>query len=178
MEELSVKDVVWSNKRNTETFGIFMSERIIRPDGCPVQLLRQFLAEERLEGRVPLLGGGPLYRPLEERTIVVAPRTWGAETPDELVGALVGVKVIGVIPIAEDDPSAGEILIVRLTEPDGVTPADFVRAGDGGLHETDVYLGWDTWVDYPPGIPSAFPAEEPESDDPATDDNDDDEGYW
>lgn len=177
MEELSVKDIVWSNKRYTEVFGIFMSERLVVPDGRPGKLLRQFLAEERQEGRVPLLGGGPLYRPLEERSIVITPREWGVETPDELVGALVGVKVVGTIPIAEDDPSAGEILVVRLTEPDeGDGPADFVRCGDGGFTETDVHLGWDTWVDYPPGIPSAFPEEEPDPD-PATDDNDD-EGYW
>lgn len=185
MEEIRVSEVVRMNKKNTKVFGPFMSERIVCPDGRPGQLLSQFLAEERLQGRYPLLGDGPLYRPIEEGTIVVTPRKWGATTPDELVGALVGVTVIGTIPVAEDDPDAGEILIVRLTEPDGTAPADFVRAGlitgilRAGLTsgvETEINLGWDTWVDYPPGIPTAFPEEEPE---PAPDSDDtDDEGYW
>ena len=175
MEELKVADVVKSNKKNTIVFGPFMSERIILPDGRLGETLRQFLAEERLQGRYPLLGNGPLYRPLQEGTVVVAPRSWGAKTPDELAGALVGIEVIGTIPVAEDEPDSGEILVIRLTEPDGTSPADFVRSGPTTRTETDAPLGWDTWVDYPPGIPSAFPEEEPEPDD---NDDDDDEGYW
>ena len=180
MEELSVMAVVENNKINAKAFGPFMSERIVLPDGRPGDLLCQFLAEERLEGRYPLLGDGALYRPVEQGTIVVAPREWGATTPDELAGALVAVKVIGTIPVAEDEPEAGEILVVRLTEPDGVAPADFVRVGTTTRTETDVPLGWDTWVDYPPGVPTAFPAEEEPEPTPAPDDDpdDDDEGYW
>ena len=174
MEDLKVAAVVLANKVNTAAFGPFMSERIILPDGRPGDLLCQFLAEERLDDRYPLLGDGALYRPIEERSIVVVPREWGATTPDELAGALVAVEVIGTIPVAEDEPAAGEILIVRLTEPDGSAPADFVRVGPTVRTETDVPLGWDTWVDYPPGIPTAFPAEDPDP----TDDDDDDEGYW
>lgn len=177
MEELKVADVVWFNKHNTETFGPFMTERIILPDGRSGELLSQFLADERREGRYPFLGDGQLYRPLEEGSVVVAPREWKATTPDELAGALVGVEVIGTIPVAEDDPEHGEILVVRLTEPDGAVPADFVRVGPRVRTETDVHLGWDTWIDYPPGIPSAFTEEEPEPD-PDDDPDSDDEGYW
>ena len=176
MEEMRVVDVVESNKMNVKTFGPFMSERIIHPDGRPGETLIQFLAEERLAGRYPLLGDGALYRPIEEGTVVIAPREWGATTPDELAGALVSVEVIGTIPVAEDEPDNGEILIVRLTDADGSAPADFVRVGPTVRTETDVALGWDTWVDYPPGIPSAFSAEEPDLTPDTTDD--DDEGYW
>ena len=174
MEDLKVVDVVRGNKRNVKVFGPFMSERIVLRDGRLGETLRQFLAEERLAGRYPLLGNGPLYRPIEEGSVVVVPRTWGATTPDELAGALVGIEVIGTIPVAEDEPAAGEIVVVRLTEPDGTVPADFVRVAPTTRTETDVCLGWDVWVDYPPGIPSAFPAEE----EPEPDDDDDDEGYW
>lgn len=176
MEELSVLAVVRENKRNTKIFGAFMSEHIVLPDGRLGNTLCQFLAEERLDGRYPLLGDGALYRPIEQGTIVVAPREWGATTPDELAGALVGVSVIGTIPVAEDEPDSGEILVVRLTDADGSAPADFVRVGTTTRSETDVPLGWDTWVDYPPGIPSAFP-EEPDPESDPTDDEDD-EGYW
>lgn len=173
MEALNVAAIVKANKTNTKVFGPFMSERIILSDGRTGNTLCQFLADERREGRYPLLGDGPLYRPIQEGTVVVAPRTWGVTTPDELTGALVGIEVIGTIPVAEDEPEAGEILVVRLTEPDGVAPADFVRSAPTIRTETDVCLGWDVWVDYPPGIPSAFPAEDPEPDD-----DDNDEGYW
>lgn len=173
MEDLKVADIVRANKRNTKIFGAFMSERLVLPDGRLGETLRQFLAEERLQGRYPLQGNGPLYRPIKEGTVVVVPRTWGATTPAELAGALVGIEVIGTIPVAEDEPSAGEILVVRLTDPDGTVPADFVRSSPTIRTETDVPLGWDTWVDYPPGIPTAFPAEDPEPDD-----DNDDEGYW
>ena len=178
MEELRVVDVVRMNKKNTKVFGPFMSEHVILPDGRTGNTLCQFLADERREGRYPLLGDGPLYRPIQEGTVVVAPRTWGVTTPDELTGALVGIEVIGTIPVAEDEPEAGGILVVRLTEPDGVAPADFVRSAPTIRTETDVCLGWDTWVDYPPGVPTAFPEPEPdpEPDDDPTDD--DDEGYW
>lgn len=174
MEDLKVAAVVLANKVNTAAFGPFMSEHIVLPDGRLGDTLCQFLAEERLYGRYPLLGDGALYRPIEEGTIVVVPREWGATTPDELTGALVAVEVIGTIPVAEDEPDNGEILVVRLTDADGSAPADFVRVGTTAKTETDVALGWDTWVDYPPGIPSAFSAEE--EPDPAPDD--DDEGYW
>lgn len=177
MEELSVKEVVAENRKNTKTFGVFMSARIIEPDGRPGKFLRQFLAEERLQGRYPLLGEGSLYDPLKWDAIIVAPREWGATTPDELVGALVGVRVVGTIPIASGGHMTGEILVVRLTEPDGTSPADYVRAGLAAKVETDIQLGWDCWVDYPPGIPSAFPEEESEPA-PDSDDSDDDEGYW
>ena len=175
MEKLNVKQIVWENRENTEAFGVFMAERIIFPGGVPGGHLCQFLADEFQKGRVPIRGERAKYDPLKEKSIVVVPRGWGVNTPDELVGALVGVSVVGTIPIAEDRPDEGEILVVRLTEPgDGDGPADWVRFGNGGLNETDVHLGWDTWVDYPPGVPSAFP--EPEPDDPAP--TDDDEGYW
>ena len=131
-----------------------------------------------MEGRYPLLGDGALYRPIEERSIVVVPREWGATTPDELAGALVAVKVIGTIPVAEDEPDNGEILVVRLTDADGSAPADFVRVGTTTRTETDVPLGWDTWVDYPPGIPTAFPEEATESEPSSDTTTDDDEGYW
>lgn len=175
MEELSVKEVVQENKRNAEAFGVFMSGRIVLPDGRPGQLLSQFLAEERLQGRYPLLGreSSP-YKPLKWDAIIVAPREWGATIPDELVGALVGVSVVGNIPISSGGHMTGEIRIIRLTEPDGTTPTEFVRADLSSEVETDIQLGWDTWVDYPPGIPTAFPPEEPESDHTP----DDDEGYW
>ena len=181
MEEIRVVDVVENNKINTKAFGPFSHERIILPDGRPGETLLQFLAEERLAGRYPILGDGALYRPVEERSIVVVPREWDVTTPDELTGALVGVDVVGTIPISEDDPDAGEVRVIRLIEPDGTAPADFVRAGVGGYSETDLYLGWDTWVDYPPGIPTAFPEEEeeaPEPDPDTADDDNDDEGYW
>lgn len=174
MEDLSVRNIVRANKANNKVFGPFMSERIILPDGRTGDTLRQFLAEERLQGRYPLLGNGPLYRPIEEGSVIVAPRAWGVTTPDELAGALVGVEVIGTIPVAEDAPEHGEIVVVRLTEPDGTVPADYVRSAPVIRTETDVCLGWDTWVDYPPGIPTAFQAEE----EPESDPTDDDEGYW
>lgn len=180
MEELNVVNVVEANKLNTKAFGPFMSERIILPDGRPGETLLQFLAEERLAGRYPILGDGALYRPVEERSIVVVPREWDATTPDELTGALVGVDVVGTIPVAEDLPEHGEILVVRLTEPDGANPADYVRSAPVIRTETDVCLGWDTWVDYPPGIPTALPEEEaPESEpSPDTTTDDDAESYW
>lgn len=183
MEELSVASVVKANKANNKAFGAFMTERIVRPDGGPSKILSQFLAEERLEGRYPLRGNGREYRPLKEEVIIVAPKAWGATNPSDLVGALVGVTVIGTIPIIKDNRKTMEIIVVRLTDPDGTAPADFVRAGWAPVVETEVYLGRDTWVDYPPGIPSAFPEEsEPEEEaettsDPTPDD-DDDEGYW
>ena len=178
MEALSVKDIVRENKKNAEMFDIFMAERIIFPGGVPGGHLCQFLTDEFRKGRVPLRGEMAKYDPVKEQAIVVVPREWGANTPDELVGAIVGVEVIGTIPIAEDQPDDGEILVVRLTEPgDGDGPADWVRFGNGGLNETDVHLGWDVWVDYPPGIPSAFPEEEPEPD-PDDSDDSDGEGYW
>ena len=90
MEDLKVVDTVLANKVNTGAFGPFMSERIILPDGRPGETLIQFLADERLQGRYPLLGDGALYRPVEERSIVVMPREWDATTPDELTGAMVG----------------------------------------------------------------------------------------
>ena len=178
MENMSVKQVVQENKKNAKAFSVFMDERIINEDIGP--RLDQFLANERERGLYPLLGGG-YYNPLQEGVIVVAPRKWGVTTPNELIGALVGVTVIGTIPVAEDLPEHGEIIIVQLTEPDdGEGPADFVRAGDGGRAETDICLGWDCWVDYPPGVPTAFPAEEEPEPTPAPDDDpdDDDEGYW
>ena len=179
MEELRVVEVVRMNKKNTKVFGPFMSERIVLPDGRLGETLRQFLAEERWWGRYPLLGNGPLYRPIEEGTVVVAPKNWGVSTPDELAGALVAVEVIGTIPVAEDEPDNGEILVVRLTDADGTAPADFVRSSPVIRTGTDVHLGWDCWVDYPPGIPTAFPAEEEEEEpDPAHTTDDDDEGYW
>lgn len=179
MEELSVAAVVKANKINAKTFGPFMSERIILPDGRLGDLLCQFLAEERLAGRYPLLGNGPLYRPIEEGVVVVAPRTWGVTTPDELTGALVGVDVVGTIPVDEYDSSAGEILVVRLTEPDGIAPADFVRSGPAFRTETDVCLGWDVWVDCPTGIPSAFSAEPfPTPEEAEKAEEEDPDNYW
>lgn len=172
MEELRVASVVRENKKNTKAFGTLMSERIVLPDGGPGEILSQFLAEERREGRYPLLGDGKTYRPLKEETIIVAPREWGATTPNDLIGALVGVEVVGSIPITKDNILTAEIIVVRLTEPDGSTPADFVRAAWKSCVETDVYLGMDTWVDYPPGIHTQ---PEPE---PAPTQEEEDEGYW
>lgn len=177
MENMSVKQVVQENKKNAKAFSVFMDERIINDDIGP--RLDQFLANARERGLYPLLGGD-YYKPLQEGVIVICPKSWGITTPNELIGALVGVTVIGTIPVADDIPEHGEILIVQLTEPDeGDGPADFVRAGDGGRFETDLKLGWDTWVDYPPGIPTAFPSEEETESDPTPDTiDDDDEGYW
>ena len=171
MEELRVASVVRENKKNTKAFGTLMSERIVLPDGGPGEILSQFLAEERREGRYPLLGDGQTYRPLKEETIIVAPKGWGATVPEDLVGALVGVEVVGSIPIIKGQHPTMEISVVRLTEPDGNSPADFVRAEWKSCVETDVYLGRDTWVDYPPGIHTQ---PEPET----TPEEDDTEGYW
>lgn len=179
MEEIRVTDVVRANKRNVRVFGPFMSEHIVLQDGRLGETLRQFLADERLQGRYPIMGNGPLYRPVEEGAVVVAPRTWGVTTPDELTGALVGVDVVGTIPVDEYDSSAGEILVVRLTEPDGIAPADFVRSGPAIRTETDVCLGWDVWVDCPTGIPSAFsaaPFPTPEEAEKA--EEEDPDNYW
>ena len=172
MEELRVKEVVKANKANNKAFGAFMTERIVRPDGQPGDILAQFLAEERREGRYPLLGDGQTYRPLKEETIIVAPKAWGATTPGDMVGALVGIKVIGTIPVIKNNRMTAEISVVRLTEPDGNSPADFVRAEWKSCVETDVYLGRDTWVDYPPGIHTQ---PEPET---TPEEEDDTEGYW
>ena len=180
MEVLSVKEVVRENKRNLKSLSVFMDERIVRSNGELGPRLDQFLAGERQMGLYPLLGGA-YYKPLQEGVIVTAPKSWGITTPNELVGALVGVRVIGSIPVAEDRPEHGEIHIVRLTEPDdGDGPVDWVRAGGPPKCDTDLHLGWDVWVDYPLGIPTAFPEEEePDSDsDSAPDSDDDDEGYW
>lgn len=180
MEELSVKDVVKFNKASTKVFGPFMSERIVLPEDSSGEILSQFLAEERRWGRYPLLGNGTAYQPIKEETIVVAPREWGATTPSDLVGALVGVKVIGTIPIIKDNHITAEILIVRLTDPDGVTPADSVRADWASAVETDVYLGMDTWVDYPPGIhtqPEPFPTPE-EAEKAEEEEEEDADNYW
>ena len=176
MEELSVKEIVRANKANANTFGQFMTERIVRPDDSPGEILSQFLAEERLDGRYAILGDGQTDRPLQEETIIVAPKKRGFTRPDELVGALVGVSVIGTIPIIKDNILTAEIIIVRLTEPDGISPADFVRAEWKSCVETDVYLGMDTWVDYPPGIHTQ-PEPEPESS-PTPEEDEDDEDYW
>lgn len=151
MENLSISDIVKLNKTNTKALGQFMSERIDLPDGRPGELLSQFLAAERREGRYPLLGDGA-YRPILEETIIVAPREWGATTPDDLIGAHVGVQVIGTIPIIKDHQPTLEILIVRLTEPDGTEPPGLVYAGWTSVSETDIYLGRDTWVNYPVAI--------------------------
>lgn len=148
MENLCIANIVKFNKDNAKALGQFMSERIDLPDGRPGKILSQFLAEERREGRYPLLGDGS-YRPIVEEVIVVAPREWGATTPADLIGARVGFQVIGTIPIIKDHQPTLEILVIRLTEPDGTEPSNFVYAGWTSVSETDIYLGKDTWVNYP-----------------------------
>ena len=179
MEELTVKDDVRENNRNDSALVIFIPEIIVPPHQTPGEISRLYLPEQRREGRYPLLGDGAAYRPIKEEAIIVAPKKWGATTPRDLVGACVGITVIGTIPIIKDNRLTAEILIVRLTEPDGTAPADFIRADWTSVVETDVYLGMDTWVDYPPGIhfqpaPAPFPtpeeAEKAEEEDP--------DNYW
>lgn len=149
MENLCIADIVKFNKDNAKALGQFMSERIDLPDGRPGKILSQFLAEERAEGRYPILGEGTSYCPIKEEAIIVAPQKWGVTTPEELIGASVGFRVIGTIPIIKDHQPTMEILVIRLTEPDGTEPSGFVYAGWTSVSETDIYLGRDTWVNYP-----------------------------
>lgn len=170
MEKISVKEVVQENKKNVESFGVFMSECLHTG-----RSLRQFLAEERLEGRVPLRGEESNYDPIKERVIVLIPQTWGADDPTELVGAAVRFDMIGTIPISDDDD--GKITVVRLTEAAADTEPDIVF-DDSWIVENAALcpLGRNAWVRlHPP--PPMIPDNEP--DDNNDDDNDsDDEGYW
>ena len=166
MEKINVKDIVTANKKNTEVFGIFMSERINAG-----RSLRQFLADELQEGRVPLRGEESSYDPIKERVIIMVPREWGADSPDELVGAAVRFHMIGTIPVSDDD---GKITVVRLTEPTPDSKPDVVF-DDHWLVETAALcpIGCDTWVRLNP--PPMNLGDDPDSDD---DDSDEDEGYW
>ena len=169
MEPINVKDVVMENKLNTETFGIFMSERF-HDRSLPAGVsLRQFLADEFREGRVPLRGRDSNYDPVKERVIVMAPREWGADTPDELVGASVRFNMIGTIPIS-DEPDDGKITVVRLTEPTAGATPDVVFDDFWCVENAALFgIGRNVWVRLVPPPPMS------ELDD---DDSDDDEGYW
>ena len=166
MEKISVTEIVRENKKNVEIFGVFMSEHI--NDG---RSLRQFLADEFRKGRVPLRGMGGNYDPIKERVIVIVPREWGADSPDELVGAAVRFGMVGTIPISDDD---GDLTVVRLTEPTPDCEPDIVF-DDHWLVENAALcpIGCNTWVRLNP--PPMNLGDDPDSDD---DDSDEDEGYW
>ena len=158
MEKISVTEIVRENKKNVEVFGVFMSEHI--NDG---RSLRQFLAEERLEGRVPLRGEGSNYDPILDRVIVLVPHEWGADDPTELVGAEVRFSMIGTIPIS-DDTDDGKITVVRLTEASADAEPDVVF-DDSWVVETAALcpLGRTTWVRLNP--PPLTLGDDPDPDD-------------
>ena len=167
MEKISVTEIVRKNKKNVEVFGIFVSERINAG-----RSLRQFLADELQEGRVPLLGEESSYDPIKERVIIMVPREWGADSPDELVGAAVRFHMIGTIPVSDDD---GTIDIVRLTEPTPGSTPDVVFDDSWVVENAALFsLGRNTWVRLVPPPPMNQLLDDLDDDD----DSDDDEGYW
>ena len=174
MEKLNVKDVVMANRKNTEAFGVFMSEHIhAHKPGCS---LRQYLADEFSKGRVPLRGRGSNYDAIKERVIVTVPREWGADTPDELVGASVRFNMIGTIPIS-DDPDDGKITVVRLTEPTAGSTPDVVFDDSWVVENAALFgIGEHVWVRLAP--PPMAELDDYEEEDDADDDNDGEDSYF
>ena len=171
MEQINVKDVVMENKINTETFGIFMSERFLEHSLPAGASLRQFLADEFREGRVPLRGEGTRYDPVKERVIVMVPREWEADDPTELVGASVRVTMIGTIPIS-DAPDDGKITVVRLTAPTANSTPDVVFDDSWVVENAALFgLGEHVWVRLAPPPPMLFDSDDYEEEE-------DSEGYW
>ena len=169
MEKMTVKDIVRENKKNTSVFGVFMSEHINSG-----RSLRQFLAEERLKGRVPLRGEGSNYDPVKERVIIVAPREWGADAPDELVGASVRLDIIGLIPVSDDDD--GNITVIRLTEATPGFEPDVVFDDSWVVENAALCpIGRNTWVRLnPPPMDQLLDDYDPDDDDDNDNDNDND----